>query len=327
MKNKYFVSATLALAIIVKDAEDTIENAILSAKDLCNQIVVLDTGSSDSTPIICSRLGAELHFLQWNDSFSEARNHLLKYIRTDWILSLDADEELEPDSLLKYRFLLEDVSIGGIRTKIINTLDNGKTASEHYYPRLFRNLPDNEYVGKIHEQISDSILNQGYEIKSSCITIYHYGYDFKDPVRISRNKKMIKEELENSPEDPWLMYHLAETEFADNNHKKAYEYFSQIFISPELSAEQREISMIRLAQIALKKNDINSVLKWTEFKSRDTNREGLRKYVRAAGKLIAQNLEDAMRLYNSKDVNDSVLIDKEQLEKAKELVKSMSLFR
>ncbi len=317
---------SIALAIIVKNAECMIERAITSAADLCQQIVVVDTGSIDSTPVICSRLGCEVHFFEWNGSFSAARNHLLRFVRTDWVLSLDADEELDSSTMKKYRFLLQDEKIGGIRVKIINRLQDGKSASEHYYPRIFRNKQGINYIGKIHEQISESVLNIGLEIITSEITIYHYGYSKNDPEKISRNKKMIKEELENSQEDPWLMYHLAETEFADQNYSEAKKFYSKICRSHYLTAEQREISLIRLAQIALKKEDLKHVKFWTDFKSRDINREGLRKFVQAAAYLIEQNLESAKSLYNSKEVNLSMLVDKEQLSKAKELIKSMSLF-
>jgi hypothetical protein len=76
----------------------------------------------------------------------------------------------------------------------------------------------------------------------------------------------------------------------------------------------------------MKNDDINGIMKWTNFKSRELNREGLRLYVKGAGKLMAQNFEEAKRIYNSKEVNQSSLVNKEQLEKAKELIKSVSLF-
>jgi len=321
-----FNKTSIALAMIVKDAEETIENAILSAMPVVDQIVVLDTGSTDSTPVICTKIGAEVHFFEWNNSFADARNHLLNFIRTDWVLFLDADEALGADTFLRYRFLLDDEKYGGIRTKIINILDDGKAASEHFFPRIFRSHKDIKYSGRIHEQINDSILSLGYKIADSGIVINHFGYKKHDPQRISRNRKMIIQELAETPEDPWLMYHLAETEFADKNFDQAHKFFIKIYDSNELSAEQREIAMIRLAQIALKNDDVSGIMNWTNFRSRDLNREGLRLYVKGAGKLMAQNFDEAKSIYNSKEVNQSSLVNKEQLEKAKELIKSVSLF-
>jgi glycosyltransferase involved in cell wall biosynthesis len=319
-------NSSLALAMIVKDAADTISGAIKSAMNIVDQIVILDTGSIDLTPVICTRLGAEVHFYEWNGSFADARNRLLNFVRTDWVISLDADEILDQKTLTKFRFLLDDDRIGGLRTKIINLLEDGKSASEHFYPRIFRNSPQINYSGRIHEQISDSILALGYQIAPSGIIIYHYGYKSHDSGRISRNRDLIIQELNESPDDPWLIYHLAETEFADKNFNEAGKYFIRIYDSSELSTEQREISMIRLAQVCMKNDDINGIMKWTNFKSREFNREGLRLYVRGAGKLMAQNFDDAKRIYNSKEVNQSSLVNKEQLEKAKELIKSVSLF-
>jgi glycosyltransferase involved in cell wall biosynthesis len=319
-------NSSIALAMIVKDAEKTIGAAIQSAKNIVDQIVILDTGSSDSTPVLCTRLGAEVHFYEWNGSFADARNRLLNFVRTDWVISLDADEVLDQKTLTKFRFLLEDDRIGGLRTKIINLLEDGKSASEHFYPRIFRNLPQIKYSGRIHEQISDPILALGYQIAPSGVIIYHYGYKSHDSAKISRNRDLIVQELNESPDDPWLLYHLAETEFADMNLNEAGKYFIRIYDSSELSNEQREMSMIRLAQISLKNDDINGIMKWTNFKSRELNREGLRLFVKGAGKLMAQNFEEAKRIYNSKEVNQSSLVNKEQLEKAKELIKTVSLF-
>lgn len=317
---------SIALAMIVRDAEKTIERAIRSALQVCSQLLILDTGSKDSTPQICSRLGCEIHFLKWNGSFADARNHLLQFVRTDWIISLDADEKLDSDSFCKNKDLLMHEETGGIRTRIINELEDGKIHSKHTYPRIYRSHPEIRYKGKIHEQINESILNLGYDIQNSDITIIHYGYSANDPERITRNRKMLKEELIDSPEDPWLLYHLAETEFNDENLDEAADFFSKIYDSPMLNSMQKEMSLIRLAQISLKNEDFQGVRHWADFKSRDMDREGLRKFVYAAAMLFEQNFEMALRLYNSKEVNVSSLVDKEQLENAKNLIKKMSLF-
>lgn len=317
---------SIALAMIVLDAEKTIERAIRSTLPLCTQLLVLDTGSKDNTPKICSRMGCEIHFFKWNGSFADARNHLLQFVRTEWVLALDADEKLDTDSFIRNKDLLVNEDTGAIRTSIINELEDGKIQSKHAYPRIYRNHPKIRYEGRIHEQINESILNLGFDIQDSDITIIHYGYSSNDPERIARNRKMLKEELIDSPEDPWLLYHLAETEFNDENFDEAVDFFSKIYDSPMLNSMQKEMSLIRLAQISLRNEDFHGVRHWADFKSRDIDREGLRKFVFAAALLFEQNFELALRLYNSKEVNVSSLVDKEQLENAKNLIKKMSLF-
>ena len=89
----------LALAMIVKDEEDNIQNAILSAKEFVDEIIVVDTGSKDNTCKIAEKNGATVYSFTWTDNFSEARNYALSKVKSDWIIVLDADEETVARSL------------------------------------------------------------------------------------------------------------------------------------------------------------------------------------------------------------------------------------
>jgi len=96
----------LSLCMIVKDEESVIEDCLKSVKGVVDQIVVVDTGSRDSTIEICKRYGAEVYYYRWRDDFSAARNESIKYARGDWILWMDADERLDPGSVEKLKRLL-----------------------------------------------------------------------------------------------------------------------------------------------------------------------------------------------------------------------------
>ena len=105
---------TVGLSMIVKNAEMDIAYSINSVQSIVDQIVVLDTGSTDHTKEIASRLGAELYSIPWENDFAKARNAAIDRMKTDWILVLDADEELSKEAAAKLRSLLEcDASIGG----------------------------------------------------------------------------------------------------------------------------------------------------------------------------------------------------------------------
>jgi glycosyltransferase involved in cell wall biosynthesis len=80
--------------MIVKNEETTLPKCLGSVKDFVDEIVVLDTGSTDKTTQIAQQFGAKVHYFPWNNNFSSARNEALKYVTGDWILVLDADESL-----------------------------------------------------------------------------------------------------------------------------------------------------------------------------------------------------------------------------------------
>ena len=78
--------------MIVKDEARMIERCLESARAVADQLVVVDTGSSDATPQLATRAGAEVYHHPWRGDFSEARNHSLSYARGAWVLILDGDE-------------------------------------------------------------------------------------------------------------------------------------------------------------------------------------------------------------------------------------------
>src|SRR3989344_3480106 len=86
---------TLSLCMITKNEELLIRNCLNSVKDLVEEIIIVDTGSIDNTKLIAKKFTNKVFDFKWNDDFAEARNESLKYAGGDWILILDADEELD----------------------------------------------------------------------------------------------------------------------------------------------------------------------------------------------------------------------------------------
>jgi glycosyltransferase involved in cell wall biosynthesis len=313
----YMSDFSLGIAMIVKNGADTLDGALKSIRGIADQIVVVDTGSSDDSPAIASRLGAELHYFKWQDDFSVARNYSLTKMRTDWILMLDADEELADFEKLK-EFV--DDQIGGIRVKILNQMQGGKSVYSHRYTRFFRNHPGIRFEGKIHEQINESIIAAGFEIIDSDIKILHSGYSENSPEKIERNRDLLQKELESNPEDSWIMFHLAETEFSDKNHSESKELFIKALSKNELSTEQIEKSRIRLAQIAIAEDQFELIEDILDFRSENMEIEGFRKYILSSAYLLTERYSDAAQLINDPDVNSSMMVDKTNLEKARTIL-------
>lgn len=326
MKKTPNIKDLIAVTLIVKDEENNLLSALNSIKHICSQIVVVDTGSSDRTCQIASAFGCELHFFKWNDSFADARNYGIQFARRPWILSLDADEELVRDTLIKQAYLLDNEEAGGINLIIQNQLNDSKNGQslQHRYTRLFRNNTKIFFSGRIHEQVRNSIEGAGFSVIESEITINHFGYSKFNQEKIERNKQLLEQELALNEKDDFMLYHLAETEFAAANLARAKQIFQNLFNSMDLSQQQKEITRIRLGQIYLKEGNFADLSRCLDFKSVDENREGFRKFILAVALLTERKFADAKPLIDSKEVHSSSLINKSDLAQVKELLQSYS---
>ncbi|MCL2040379.1 MAG: glycosyltransferase family 2 protein [Bacteroidetes bacterium] len=314
----------ISAALIVKNEEKTLQRCIESIMPICNQIVVVDTGSNDKTPIIAANYGCDLFFNMWNNDFAEARNFAIRHCYNDWIFYIDADEELlVDDELLHILSLRFDDDAGGIIVNINNFLDAKlQTSKKHRFTRLFRNNENIRFKGKIHEQISDSILANGFKIFDSNISINHYGYIGKNADKEIRNKVLLEED---ESEDVFTHYHLANTYFSMENYSDALDIYIKINDSVELTQEQQENTKIKIAQIYLKQNNFNDIINLLDFKAEDIDNEGLRLSILGATYLNLQDCFKAKEYYSHPAVNISKLVDPALLKKVNDVFKILNI--
>jgi len=203
----------LSVCLITRNEERLLGHCLESIRDLARQIVVVDTGSTDWTRDIAARYGAEVYSFDWCDDFSAARNAALERATGDWVLFLDADEELLPDQREKLLKLLQDDSAIAFRLPMI---DKGREEEGvSYVPRLFRNAPGLFHIGHVHEQLFSSLevrrLEWGLENKFGDATLLHHGYT-KEMVtsrdKIARNLRLLQKALEELPGEPHLLMNL-----------------------------------------------------------------------------------------------------------------------
>lgn len=200
--------------MIVKNEEANLARCLSSVRGAVDEIIIVDTGSVDQTKLIAENAGAKVISLVWQDNFSIARNASLDLATGDWILFLDADEELEPGSGEALRRIAE-AEHEGYFIKVINFIgDSGSVeTSPDLIFRMFRNNPQYRFRGAIHEQIVDVILeenNQATFQVAEDVVIRHYGYlnqQIIEKDKKNRNLDIIKKELENQPDNQTLRYH------------------------------------------------------------------------------------------------------------------------
>jgi glycosyltransferase involved in cell wall biosynthesis/predicted Zn-dependent protease len=200
---------TLSVCLIVKNEERFIRQCLASVKDFADQIVVVDTGSTDRTVAIAREFGAEIHDFKWCDDFSAARNAALHYVTGEWVLSFDADEELPVENRPTFLRLLEDESVISWRLPLFDV--GRENEGCNYVPRLFRNAPGLHFVGRVHEQVFYSIearrVEWGLENRLGDAALRHHGYTkelIKERGKVERNLRLLERAVEELPGDPLL---------------------------------------------------------------------------------------------------------------------------
>jgi glycosyltransferase involved in cell wall biosynthesis len=202
--------STLSLCLIVRNEETRLADCLESAREAVDEMIVVDTGSTDRTIEMARSLGARVLSFPWCDDFSAARNFALDQASGDWILHLDADEELDEEDIPQIRQLIDRSDLDSIVVAIHNVEQRPggrRKVFIHPYPRIFRRHPDIRYQGLVHE-----FLTHLKATFYTSIRIYHYGYDCppaEQQERRQRLEKLCLRQLERDPNHPVAHFSLA----------------------------------------------------------------------------------------------------------------------
>lgn len=192
----------LSLCMIARNEEAYIAEALKSVQGIADEIIVVDTGSTDRTVELAREHGAKVFFMEWQNDFAAARNESLRHATGDWVMILDADERVPQEFKDNLRSLLipTDQAISYL-LYIRNYLHEGEEGSVlgHYMVRLFRKTPETRFFGVIHEQLYP---NWGeVTIPENTFYINHLGYakqDKKAQKIENRNLPLIEKALEQT---------------------------------------------------------------------------------------------------------------------------------
>ena len=211
----------VALVVIARNEAGRIERLLRSVAPWVDEMVVLDTGSTDDTARLAREAGARVEHYTWADDFAAARNAALELAGADWHLVLDADEWLVEGGL----FLKE---LKGLRPDFVGTvrLENhsGPGGSVRTVERLTRLLPGTvRYEGTVHEQPVHALPG-----RATPLHVEHDGYLPAALVaKHGRNRRLLREAVAASPEDPYLWYQLGKDASVYDEHAPAEEAFAQ----------------------------------------------------------------------------------------------------
>lgn len=222
----------LSIVMMVKNEENNLDRTLSALNKLIeninSEIIILDTGSTDNTVNIAKKYTDKVYFEKWNNNFADMRNKSLSYAKGDWVLVLDADEVLvECDKLIEFFNTDLYKKYNSASIKLMNIMNEDESAYDFAsILRLFKYEKGFCYKGSIHEQPKC----KGPMYKDIAF-FKHYGYKFSDKdllnKKYNRNEKILLEEIEKNPNDPYMNYQLAKNYCILNSKEDAIFYMEK----------------------------------------------------------------------------------------------------
>jgi tetratricopeptide (TPR) repeat protein len=237
----------ISVVMIARNEEKYLRDCLKSIQPIADEIVLVDTGSTDSTVAIAQDFGAVIRHFTWTDDFSAARNVALDAATGQWGLWIDADERLDTADCAA---VLEAVrsapaDVGGYMVRIRNHMDRENQAEVVYHRacRLFRLGPDIRFEGRIHEQNVRPLQKAGYTIADAQITLDHLGY--ASQVMTERDKharfiRMLEREVQENSDPFYRTFHLfnlANAYYTYGQLEESIRYFAMADENPDPSEE------------------------------------------------------------------------------------------
>nr|WP_091176141.1 glycosyltransferase [Paenibacillus sp. 1_12] len=225
----------LSLCMIVKNEEANVERCLASVKSIADEMIVVDTGSTDRTVHLCEAAGAQVHSFEWNRSFADARNYSLDQATGDWILWMDADEVLEVSEPVEWKAQLAAETDHLLNIHLVNYIGEFPDPNETFHiahARLFRNRIGFRFLYPIHETLNvEELFTDEHALKRikqlHGWTINHYGYLHSYVTAKQKNERnllMLQKELTAENSNPWTEYHLASEYYRIEKYEQAYHF-------------------------------------------------------------------------------------------------------
>ena len=247
----------LSLCMIVRDESKFIAGCLDSVRGVADDVIVVDTGSSDDTAEIARSRGARVLHHAWQNDFSAARNESLRHCTSEWVLILDADERLAPAQEEALRRCCGDETAAAhtLLVRSRSTLPTGVSVQVMPYARLFRNDPRFRFEGTVHEQISPSIARAGGKVIPSAVIIEHLGYgQGMDALqkKAERNLALLHERLRENPLDAYACYHIGSTSIMFQRYREAITFLQRALRGNGLPKSLQAIVWNLLAEAELR---------------------------------------------------------------------------
>lgn len=208
------MNGLLTLAMIVKNEERFLPQCLASVQDVVDDMVIVDTGSTDSTVAIARGFGAQVIEIPWPNDFAKARNVGLEAVKTPWVLVMDADEELVRDDIPILTQAIRTPQADAYNLRIVSVMERAEDISESYVTRLFRAHPRVRFEGAIHEQLYYSLVREKQRLASLNLRLIHKGYlasVFTERNKAERNLTLLEGHVAKNPHDGYMLWQLSQS--------------------------------------------------------------------------------------------------------------------
>lgn len=224
---------SLSLCMIVRDNEGTLPACLAGIRPWVDEIVIVDTGSRDTTPAIAQSFGARVFHFPWCDDFSAARNESLRHAQGEWLFWMDSDDTNDADNGRKIRDIANqnhDPSLLGFVMQVHcpgpgTQCSDDVTAVDHV--KMVRNHPELRFDFRIHEQLLPSIRRLGGNIAWTDAFVVHSGSDHSPAGRerkFVRDLRILALDLQERPEHPFVLFNLGMTHEDMGSYAEAVRY-------------------------------------------------------------------------------------------------------
>lgn len=205
---------TLGVCMIVRNEEENIKDALECAFKFADEVIVVDTGSTDNTPKIAKEIGAKVYHFKWNDDFSAARNESIKHATADYLMWMDADDRVDDENARRLKELKKHLSPTKDESFYVLVQD-GEDLKAHFWfsLRIFPNRSGVMFEGRVHEQIIFSLEKLGVKQKFLGIRVLHTGYKDQSALmrKCYRNLRLLLKDDEEHSESFWIKYYIGIT--------------------------------------------------------------------------------------------------------------------
>ena len=236
---------TLSLAMIVKNEEKNLGHCLASVRGLVDEMVVVDTGSTDGTVALAQSFGARVGHFPWTGDFAAARNESLRLCTGDWVLVMDADEAVDAldygkireaiaqETPVAYNIISRNYSeiAGSVlmdQVVIPNNTDYAEGANYPYYGdapnlRLFRRYPDLRYEGRVHEVLVPYFTRRNLPMGALDAVVHHYGkVDYeRERHKLGFYLELAEKDAATHPLNPQCQFNLMIQAYAAGKWGKA----------------------------------------------------------------------------------------------------------
>ncbi|MCF0148110.1 MAG: glycosyltransferase [Clostridium sp.] len=264
---------SLSLCMIVKNEENALSRCLESVKDIVDEIILVDTGSTDNTLEIAKSYGAKVFYYKWDNSFANARNYSLSKATKDWILIMDADDELVEEDKSKVVLLINNEE-NKLNAYFGETLSySGELKNYNIYSnlniRFVRNGKGYKFTGDIHEQITPGSEDAKKQVFLGLVDIrfYHYGYlneTIIEKDKRKRNMSIIENMLKNDPNNTFMLYNMGVEYSAKGEYSEALKYLNKAYNNFTPTAGFGSKLILKMISCNEYLNNLNECLKLIE---------------------------------------------------------------